>query len=39
MDNGQLTINNYPVMKDSGVDWLGEIPTHWEMRSAVGMVS
>jgi type I restriction enzyme S subunit len=22
----------YPVMKDSGVPWLGEVPEHWEMR-------
>ena len=22
----------YPEYKDSGVEWLGEIPTHWEMR-------
>ena len=22
----------YPTMKDSGVEWLGEVPTHWEMR-------
>ena len=22
----------YPAYKDSGVDWLGEIPRHWEMK-------
>ncbi len=22
----------YPVYKDSGVDWLGEVPEHWEVR-------
>ncbi|MBU2028103.1 MAG: restriction endonuclease subunit S [Proteobacteria bacterium] len=22
----------YPVMKDSGVPWLGEVPAHWEVR-------
>lgn len=22
----------YPAYKDSGVEWLGEIPVHWEMR-------
>ena len=22
----------YPVMNDSGLDWLGEVPTHWEVR-------
>src|SRR2546425_2332954 len=23
---------SYPAYKDSGVEWLGEIPTHWEVR-------
>ena len=22
----------YPVYKDSGVEWLGKVPTHWEVR-------
>ena len=22
----------YPAYKDSGVEWLGEIPAHWEVR-------
>ena len=22
----------YPVMKDSGVEWLGEVPEHWDVR-------
>ena len=22
----------YPVMKDSGIPWLGEVPEHWEVR-------
>jgi type I restriction enzyme S subunit len=21
----------YPVMKDSGVPWLGEVPAHWKV--------
>ena len=25
-------LNPYPVMKDSGVEWLGEVPEHWEVR-------
>ena len=25
-------LNPYPAMKDSGVDWLGEVPAHWEVR-------
>jgi type I restriction enzyme S subunit len=33
----------YPVMKDSGVPWLGEVPEHWEHRrlshSVVGCIN
>jgi len=25
-------MNVYPVYKESGVDWLGEIPEHWEVK-------
>ncbi|MCZ2102601.1 MAG: restriction endonuclease subunit S [Chitinophagales bacterium] len=25
-------MNKYPTYKNSGVDWLGEIPEHWEVR-------
>ncbi|NPD47055.1 restriction endonuclease subunit S [Lentimicrobium sp. S6] len=28
----QLKYNKYPTYKDSGVEWLGEIPEHWEAR-------
>ncbi|MFV1968505.1 MAG: hypothetical protein ACC628_24040, partial [Pirellulaceae bacterium] len=24
-------LNPYPAMKDSGVEWLGEVPEHWEI--------
>ena len=24
--------NRYPAYKDSGVEWLGEIPAHWEVK-------
>jgi len=27
----------YPVMKDSGVPWLGEVPEHWEVRGVGGL--
>jgi type I restriction enzyme, S subunit len=27
----------YPVMKDSGVPWLGEVPEHWDMERAKWM--
>jgi hypothetical protein len=22
----------YPIYKDSGVEWLGKIPAHWEVK-------
>ncbi|AIA75160.1 hypothetical protein FF32_09975 [Halomonas campaniensis] len=25
-------LNPYATMKDSGIDWIGEIPAHWEVR-------
>jgi type I restriction enzyme S subunit len=28
----------YPVMKDSGVPWLGEVPGHWEVRRLGALV-
>lgn len=28
-----VTYNKYPAYKDSGVEWLGEIPTHWNTLS------
>ncbi|MFN5513951.1 MAG: restriction endonuclease subunit S [Cyanobacteriota bacterium] len=32
MSNEQLSINGYSSYKDSGVEWLGEIPEHWKVR-------
>jgi type I restriction enzyme S subunit len=32
MNNYQLSINNYPLYKDSGVEWLGDVPEHWEIK-------
>ena len=32
---GQIDVRTgqpYPSYKDSGVEWLGEVPTHWELR-------
>jgi len=29
---GPRQFKHYPVYKDSGVEWLGEIPGHWEVR-------
>lgn len=29
----------YPVMKDSGEAWLGEIPAHWALRSLASLIS
>ena len=27
-----MTFPSYPAYKDSGVEWLGEVPEHWELR-------
>ena len=27
-----MKYKKYPTYKDSGVDWLSELPTHWEAR-------
>ncbi len=32
MNNYQLSIKNYQFYKDSGVEWLGDVPEHWEER-------
>lgn len=29
----------YPAYKDSGVEWLGEVPAHWEMQRLKAMAS
>ncbi len=29
----KIRVNRYPAYKDSGVEWLGEIPEHWDMRA------
>ena len=30
-----MSLPRYPEYKDSGVEWLGEVPGHWEVRTAV----
>ena len=30
--NGSHRFKPYPAYKDSGVEWLGEIPAHWEVK-------
>ena len=32
MNNYQLSINNNPLYKDSGVEWLGNVPEHWQVK-------
>ena len=31
VDEESDSLKSYAVMKDSGVDWLGEVPEHWEV--------
>lgn len=30
--NNQLSVKKYPLYKDSGVEWLGDVPEHWELK-------
>ena len=30
--SSMTALQPYPVYKDSGIDWLGEVPEHWEVR-------
>ncbi len=32
MNNYQLSIKNYQLYKDSGIEWLGDVPEHWELQ-------
>ena len=32
MNNYQLSVKSYPVYKDSAIEWLGDVPEHWEVR-------
>ena len=32
MENSEFSIRHYPLMKDSGIDWIGEIPMGWEIK-------
>jgi len=32
MKKSQFSIGHYPLMKDSGVEWIGEIPEGWEVK-------
>lgn len=32
MDNSQLSIVNSQLKKGSGIEWLGEVPAHWEVK-------
>lgn len=32
MKRDRLSISRYPVYKDSGVEWMGEVPKHWAIK-------
>ena len=34
-----MTLQPYPKYKRSGVEWLGEVPTHWEVRTLTSIAS
>lgn len=33
-----MSFPRYPKYKDSGVEWLGEVPEHWESRRLKSLV-
>ncbi len=33
-----MSLPSYPEYKDSGVEWLGDVPSHWEIRRADALV-
>ena len=39
MNNYQLSVKKYPVYKDSGIEWLGDVPEHWEIYHLKNIVS
>lgn len=34
-----MSFPRYPAYKDSGVEWLGEVPAHWDVRPLKHLVS
>jgi type I restriction enzyme S subunit len=34
----KITLQTYPAYKDSGVEWLGEIPEHWEILPGLSFI-
>ena len=39
MDSAEFSTSHYPLMKDSRVEWLGEIPVEWEVKKLKYLVS
>lgn len=37
--NYRLSIKNYPLYKDSAIDWIGEIPKHWEITAVTSITT
>lgn len=38
MENDQLSIKRYSAYKESGIEWLGEVPEHWEVKRVKDIV-
>jgi type I restriction enzyme S subunit len=38
MSNYQLSVKKYSLYKDSGIEWLGDVPEHWEVRRVKDIV-
>ncbi len=39
MTKSLLTMPRYEEYKDSGVEWIGEIPSHWEVKSVKALLA
>ena len=35
----EIKMAKYPAYKDSGVEWIEEIPSHWEVKSEINCVA
>ena len=33
----EVDMQRYESYKDSGVEWLGEVPSHWEVKRNIGL--
>ncbi len=39
METKNITLQKYPAYKDSGIEWLGEIPEHWQIHPGLKFIT